>query len=78
MAADLYEEVLKTDDSEATKLMRMDLLRRSGRFEQLQSAYATVAFSDELHDKIAAFQKERAKAHDTKCYCVGDVLTQTE
>ena len=78
MAADLYEEVLKTDDSEATKLMRMDLLRRSGRFEQLQSEYATVTFSEELHDKIAAFQKERAKAHDTACYCVGDVLAQTE
>jgi hypothetical protein len=56
----------------------MDLLRRSGRFEQLQSVYATVTFADELHDKIAAFQKELAKAHDTECYCVGDVLTQTE
>ena len=54
-------------DSDFTYI-RMDLLRRSGRFQQLIDEYDPAAFTDEHMRKTAAFQVEKARAQDDRCY----------
>lgn len=73
-AADLFAEVSKTNDSDDLKLLRMDLLRRSGQFDRLLNEYHTVIFSDDLYKRIASFQMKRAIVHDTGCHSVEEVV----
>lgn len=59
-------------------LIKADLLRRSGCFEQLLTEYADVKFNDQLLDQILAFQLEKAKQQDTDCYSVNQAMKPTE
>lgn len=54
-------------------LMKADILRRAGCFEQLLSEYRDVEFHDRLLDQILAFELDKAKQQDTACYRVTDV-----
>jgi len=56
-------------------LVKADLLRRSGRFDQLIAEFEGRNFSNDTLNSIAAFQVERAKQSDTACYRVQDVKT---
>ena len=53
-------------------LMRADLMRRSGHFEELIETYSSLTFEDKLFDQILAFEIDRAKNQDTSCYRVKD------
>ncbi len=53
-------------------LMKADLLRRAGHFDQLITEYENVRFSEPLRDQILAFQIDKAKQQDTNCYTVVD------
>ena len=75
LALPLVDELIKEggDREETYSLMKADLLRRSGRFEELLAEYSSTTYSDDLLNKILAFQIEHAKEQDTKCYRVSDV-----
>ena len=54
-------------------LMKCDLLRRSGRFEEAIREFSGIEMKNEFLGKILAFQLDRARHGDGKCYTVRDV-----
>ncbi len=60
-------------DNSSFLLMKADLLRRSGSFEQLLTEYQDMKFDDKLPDQILSFELEKARQQDTACYRVSDV-----
>jgi hypothetical protein len=65
--------VVDNDEKETFLLMRADLLRRTRQFDLLVKEYEGQIFSEELLNKIATFQVEKAKKQDTACYTAADV-----
>ena len=57
--------------------VKADLLRRTGQFDALIAEYEGKRFENDLLNQVIAFQIEKAKQQDTRCYRVGDV-TGTE
>ncbi|WP_405315382.1 hypothetical protein, partial [Methanobrevibacter sp.] len=53
-------------------LMKADLLRRSGQFDQLIEEFSDIVIGEEIYDNVIQFQIEKALEKDTKCYTVGD------
>lgn len=64
----------KLRQDENRRVMKMDLLRRSGQFEALITEYSSVKFSQDILNKIAKFQLKKAAEGDTACYTVADVV----
>ena len=60
--------------SENLRLMKVDILRRAGHFQELLTEYKDVRFNEEVMDQVLAFQLERAKKEDTACYRVADAV----
>ena len=56
-----------------SKLMRADLMRRAGQFEELIAEYASVKFDEDLLNQILEFEIEKAKIKDIACYRVENV-----
>ncbi|MBR5623856.1 DUF2225 domain-containing protein [bacterium] len=54
-------------------LIRADLMRRAGMFDELIEQYSSVSFQNELLSKILNFQIAKAKKKDTACYNVQSV-----
>ena len=74
-AIPLITEMIKTkEEKENLKLIKADLLRRSGCFEQLLDEYKDTVFTQELMNKILAFQIAKAKERDSGCYNVAQVM----
>lgn len=71
----LAEKLLSSErkKDENLSLIRADLLRRTGQFARLIDEYRNAQYSEELLNKIIAFQLEKAKAQDTSLYRVEDV-----
>ena len=61
------------DDKDTYMLIKADLLRRTGKYNELVAGYSSVKFSDPLLNSILAFQIKRAQEHDPRCYSVSDV-----
>ena len=59
-----------SDKKDNLLLIKADLLRRSGQFETLLSEYASCQFSNEIMNKVLAFQLAKAAEKDTACYTV--------
>ena len=78
LALTLVDEVTNNmDDSEEVdniNLMRADLMRRTGHFDELIEKYSSIRFDDEIMSQILAYQLEKAKEHDFNCYTVEDVI----
>ena len=73
-ALEIWDKVVvRENERETFSLIRADLLRRSEQFDLLITEYKKKKFSDELLDKIVAFQIEKAKQKDTACYTVAHV-----
>ena len=64
--------ISKENDNETYRVMRMDLLRRSGQFSSVVEEYENVRFSQELLNRIKDFQLRLARQGDTDCYTVAD------
>lgn len=62
------------DKDENIKVLRADVLRRAGHFQELLEEYKSVAFENELLNTILAFQKHLAKQQNTGCYTVEDAI----
>jgi len=63
----------ESDYRETLLLVKADILRRAGRFDELLTEYASVSFSDDLINAILAFQLSLAEKKDSSCYRVSDV-----
>ena len=70
--ADLLLQSKDCDWKDTVKLIRADLLRRAGRFEELPEQYESVAFDQELLNQVVAFELELARRKLDGCYTVGD------
>ncbi len=51
-------------------LMKADLLRRAGRFDDLLAEYENVTFHDDIMNQVLRFQLLKAKERDDACYTV--------
>lgn len=71
LAAELIEG--DHDNKDNIKLMRADLMRRAGQFEELIAEYASVKFDEDLLNQILEFEIEKAKIKDIACYRVENV-----
>ena len=63
----------KTSNHETLLIIKADLMRRAEQFDVLLAEYAPVQMKEDLLNQILQFEREKAKAHDTGCYCVADV-----
>lgn len=59
-------------DAETDALLRLDLLRRSGQFDEALTHAATLRPRSDNALRIAAFQAERAALQDAACYTSDD------
>ena len=71
LAAALIEE--EDNNKDSIQLMRADLMRRAGQFEEMISIYASVHFTNDLFNQILDFEVEKAREKDTACYRIEDV-----
>ena len=55
-------------------IVRADVLRRMGAFEQLIDEYKDKHFSKELLEQIIAFELRKAREGDAACYTVSDAV----
>ena len=79
LAIELADKIIKdnknsNDDVENLIVMKADLLRRTGEFNQLIKDYERLTLKDELLNKIIKFQVEKAYEKDNKCYTLEEVL----
>ena len=54
-------------------VLRADILRRAGLFQELLREYESMSWQEALHGKIIAFQLRKARAGDDRCYRISDV-----
>ena len=76
-AAALAESLLaggKVENKESLLVIRADLLRRSGQFDRLLSEYADCKLSDEMGNRVIAFQLDKAREKKDRCYRMSDVV----
>ena len=59
--------------AETLSLIRADLMRRSSLFEELKAEYTSITYSEDLMNKILAFELQLANRKDDKCYKVSDI-----
>ena len=64
----------KSNDVDNFIVMKADLLRRIGEYDQLIKDYERLTLKDELLNKIIKFQVEKAYEKDNKCYTLEEVL----
>ena len=74
LAIPLADELIAADfrNKDNLLVLKSDLMRRAGQFDELIEQYADVSFDDDLLDKILAFQIGKAKEKDDGCYRVED------
>lgn len=66
----LGDKVRQNDD---LMVLRADILRRARLFQQLIREYEFRFWMEDLHEKIIAFQVQKAREGDARCYRVSDV-----
>ena len=54
-------------------LMKADLMRRAGLFDEVVSGYAGVTYDNDLMDRILAFEIELSERKDDACYRFSDI-----
>ena len=74
LAIPLADELIAADfrNKDNLLVLKSDLMRRAGQFDELVEQYASIDFDDDLLNKILAFQIAKAKEKDTGCYRVED------
>ncbi|MBR0224937.1 MAG: hypothetical protein IJL92_02635 [Thermoguttaceae bacterium] len=65
--------LIKKRPNEDRMIIKLDLLRRVGEFDEVVAYYATTSFQDKFLAKLAAFEVELARKKDDACYSVDDV-----
>ena len=75
LALPLLSELIASEpgDAETMSVLKADVMRRAGLFDEVQREFASVRLSQDLLNQILAFELSRAEEHDTGCYRVSDV-----
>lgn len=75
MAISLADKLLESDFEHKNNLllMKVDLMRRAGQFDELVNQYASIRFKEELLNQILDFEMKKAKEEDISCYRVENV-----
>ena len=76
LAIALADELIAGEHAgdENLKLVKADLLRRSGKFKALVSEYSACRFSKDVMNDVLAFQLDLAKNKDRACYTMKDAV----
>ncbi len=80
-AVGLADKLLQSEEcdwKDTVRLIRADLLRRAGRYDELLEQYESAAFDEELLNKIIVFEKELARRKNPDCFTVGDAEQYAE
>ena len=70
----IADKSIDRDDIEDIYLIKMDLMRRCGYFDELINEYAYFHFSIEKWEDIRRFQIEKAQEENTKRYNTDNVI----
>lgn len=78
IAIKIVNQLVKYKEKDITDLivMKADLLRRIGEFDQLIKEYENFRTEEEILNKIIMFQLEKAQEKDSKCYTLREVLVE--
>lgn len=78
IAIKIVNQLVKYKEKDITDLivMKADLLRRIGEFDQLIKEYKNFRTEEEILNKIIMFQLEKAQEKDSKCYTLREVLVE--
>ncbi len=71
--AEIEKLIAEAEDPEELLVQKADLLRRAGFFSRMLEEYAPLTFRREQLARIVAFQMERARQKDDRCYTLADV-----
>ena len=77
LAAALADELIAGEHAgdEKLKLIKADLLRRSGKFKAVVSEYSACRFGEDVMNDVLAFQLDLAKNKDRACYTIEDAVS---
>lgn len=74
-AIEMADRLLQTDScdwKDTIRLIRADLLRRTGRFDELLVQYESAVYESELMNAIIAFEKELGRRKLSGCFTAAD------
>ena len=72
---EIFEKLRETEPMNSTKMVqRADIMRRVGLYEKVIEEYSPDDFDEDILKKIVAFQIERSKARDGRCYTISDAI----
>ena len=76
-ALSLISHLIESDHQrkDTLRLMKADLLRRAGHFDELMTEYENVRFDEEIMNQVLAFQLALARKQDTACYTVAAAVS---
>ena len=76
LAVPMAEKLLKDGDENQDNLllMKADLMRRAGMFDELIKEYSSVRFMDKIMNQVLEFQIAKAKNKDVACYTVQNAV----
>ena len=79
LALNLVDQLIEDDPESRDNLllMKADLLRRTGHFDELITEYENIHFEKEIMNKVLAFELELAHKKDTACYTVSDAVEKS-
>jgi len=75
IAINIADKIIESGNERDNKfiVLKADLLRRSGEFDQLIEEYENLTLGDELLDNIIKFQVKKAYDKDNNCYTIEEV-----
>ena len=75
IATDLISQLIEQDpeNKENFIVMKADLMRRSGKFNEMIREYENVYFENDMLNDIITFQITKATENDDGCYTIEDV-----
>ena len=72
-ALEEIDKLIASSGKEIFVVVKADLLRRTDQFEILIEEYKEKVFSEEMFNKVIAFQIDKARAQDAHRYTVANV-----
>ena len=71
--ADTFRDSLEPGEAEALELIKADLMRRAGEFNEVYNTYAPMILDDPDMNAVLSFQIHKAGECDDACYTLEDV-----
>ena len=80
LAITYIDKLIAQDDDDKTNymVMKADLLRRAGMFDEMIEEYKDIIFEEKIMTDIITFQIQKANLKDDGCYTVEDVKKAVE